>query len=71
MISLKPTDEMDLVRQLVTMPDIWERISDTEESDGFIPTTDNFNQWLLVLNDTNIIGVIYINVETNCAIQFH
>lgn len=71
MITLSPTDDMGIIRDLVTRPDIWERISDTEDSEGFIPTTDYLNKWILVLNDTSIIGVIYINVETNCAIQFH
>ena len=71
MISLEPTNDMLKVRGIVTSPDIWERISDGIDSDKYYPSTDNTNQWLLVLNEDDIIGVIYVHCDTSCSIGFH
>lgn len=71
MITVNITNDMDLVRQVVVSPDIWDRLSDVDETEGFYPTTDIYNKWLLVMSDMDIIGVIYLHTDTNCSVGFH
>ena len=62
---------MGLVRMIVTKPDIWERFSDGVDAETFFPSTTAANQWILVMEETDIIGVIYLHCDTSCSIGFH
>ena len=63
MISLRPTDDMALVKGIVMQPDIWERLSDDVDSSNYYPSTDATNQWLIVLDDEDVIGIIYLHCD--------
>ncbi len=71
MISLKPTDDMMLVRQIAISPDIWNRFSDGVTIDDYVPSNNDQEQWLLILNDNETVGIIYIFCETTCSLGFH
>ena len=70
-ISIEPTSDMALVREIVTSEDIWARISDGVKSKDYYPSTDSTNQWLFVLNGDDIIGIIYVHCDTSCSLGVH
>ncbi len=74
-ISLIQTDNMELVREVITDPDIWARISDGVEAETFYPTTNCMNKWLMVVDgeegQEKIIGIIYVHCDTSCSVGFH
>ncbi len=70
-VSLVPCDDMAIVKEIVTLPDIWERISDGVDSDNYYPSTDSTNQWLVVVENDTAIGIIYLHCDTSCSLGFH
>jgi RimJ/RimL family protein N-acetyltransferase len=70
-VSIIQTMDMDLVREIVVSPDIWECIADDVEKETYYPAYGNNDAWLLVKDGDEIIGIIYLHVDTSCSIGFH
>lgn len=71
MISLIPTDNMEDVRNILSHDDIWSRYSDGVDFDDFTPTNTSREQWLIVMDNGFILGIIYVHCDTSCSLGFH
>lgn len=71
MIKLHLTYNPNEIKCILSNPDIWERFSDGAELDGFEPMVGGNHQWLIVERDGAVIGIIYLIVETSCAVGIH
>lgn len=66
------TTDMELVRAIMTEPDIWERAAeDGVEQDTWFPGYDAMTAWLLCIEDDDIVGVILMHTDTSVSIKMH
>jgi len=71
-MDLSLTVDMELVRAIMTEPDIWERCAeDGVEMETWYPGYDSMTAWLLCVEDEDIIGVILMHTDTNVSIKTH
>lgn len=70
-VTLIRTFDMELVRDIVTTPELWERFSDGLDPDDYYPSHSPNNAWLLVCLDEEVIGVIYAHCDTSVSVGFH
>jgi len=72
MIKLTHTTDMDLVKSILIIPEIWEQAAeDGVEQDDYYPGYDSLSAWLLCEIDDEPIGLIYVHNETLCSINIH
>lgn len=71
MITLTQTSDMNLVKLIVTSPEIWDySVEDGVKKDCYIPTYDDYSLWLLCEIDNEIAGAVYVcNANTNTLIM--
>lgn len=71
-VSLTVTEDTTLIKAIVGLPEIWERFSDGVNFEDFQPSIEDDSLWLLVNHAPNeIIGVIFVKMDTSCAVEFH
>ena len=71
MIKLISTDNMSVIVRILSHDDLWERFSDGVEFKDYTPSNGEQERWLLIYNDNDIVGVIYVYCESTCSIGFH
>lgn len=72
MITLEVTEDMVLIKNLLTIPELWERISeDGATKEEYSPECNESHIWILIKDDEKIIGAIYLHKQTSVSIQFH
>lgn len=72
MIDLYHTNDMNLVRSIMTSPDIWEQsVEDGSNISNFYPSQDYLSVWLLVRLRDEIIGVMLVHNDTLCSVNIH
>lgn len=72
MINLEVTEDMLLVKKLLTTPELWDRISEDGASKEFyFPKCNENHIWVLIKDHEEIIGAIYLHKQTSISIQFH
>ena len=71
-MRLDLTIDMDLVRDILFLPEIWSRCAeDSVDKDSFYPSSDSLAAWLLCIENDHIIGLILVQAETSVSIQVH
>lgn len=69
---IEPTLDMELVRNILFEPEIWERAAeDGIDKESFYPGTDNMAIWLLCIEDEQIIGIILLHTDTTVSVKIH
>lgn len=70
MIKLTQTSDMNLVRLIITSPEIWDHaVEDGVKKELYIPSYDDQSCWLLCEINNEIAGAIYVcNANTNTLI---
>lgn len=72
MIDLYHTKDMNLVRSIMTTPEIWEQsVEDGSNISNFYPSQDYLSIWLLVKLKDKIIGVMLVHNDTLCSVNIH
>lgn len=72
MIDLFHTNDMNLVRSIMTSPDIWEQsVEDGSSASNFYPSQDYLSVWLLVKLKNDVIGVILVHNDSLCSVNIH
>jgi RimJ/RimL family protein N-acetyltransferase len=63
---------MELVRAIMTEPEIWDRASeDGIDQETWYPGTDGFSIWLLCVEDNTPIGVILLHTDNSTTLKMH
>jgi len=71
-MDLTVTTDMELVRAIMTEPDIWERAAeDGVEMETWYPGYDSMTAWLLCIENESIVGVILMHTDTSVSIKMH
>lgn len=71
-IGVEPTYDMNLVREIMLTPEIWERAAeDGSEPKDFYPGYDELCCWLLVKEEDKIIGLILLHHDNSTTLKFH
>lgn len=71
-ISLSVTEDKALIKSILGLPEIWDRFSDGVEFESFDPNLDDQSLWLLVNEGQyEIIGLIFVEMDTSCSVLFH
>lgn len=72
MIDLFHTNDMSLVRDIMTTPEIWDQaVEDGTDKNSFYPGQDGLCVWLLVKLKSKVIGVMLVNHDSLCSINIH
>ena len=71
MIKLTQTNDMNLVRLIITSSDIWDgAVEDGIEKDSYMPSCGDHSCWLLCEINNEIAGAIYVgNANTNTLVM--
>lgn len=63
---------MDALRQFLCLPDIWENIAGKNVSqDNFYPQNTHECLWLLVIDNDETIGVIFLHHDNSFTLKMH
>lgn len=69
---LEPTEDLELIKEIVTDPEIWERFAEEGvDKETFYPFIDSGTGWLLCISEDDICGIILAHIETSCSITIH
>eukprot|EP00918_Siedleckia_nematoides_P002892 GHVU01006637.1.p3 GENE.GHVU01006637.1~~GHVU01006637.1.p3 ORF type:complete len:172 (+),score=16.68 GHVU01006637.1:1099-1614(+) len=72
LMDLTVTTDMELVRAIMTEPDIWERAAeDGVDIETWYPGYDGMTAWMLCIEDESIVGVILLHTDTSVSIKMH
>ena len=72
MIKLTHTTDMNLVKSILTVPEIWEQAAeDGVEQDDYYPGYDSLSAWLLCEIDDEPIGLILVHHENASVLNIH
>ena len=71
-ISLEVTQDMDLVKSIITIGELWDKACDFDlKAEDYYPTANHLNAWLLPMIDTEIIGIYLAHVYNSATLQVH
>lgn len=70
-VRIENTIDMDLVKAIVTEPEIWERASDGLSKEEFYPGYDSMTCWLLCIENDTPIGVILLHTDNSASLRMH
>jgi RimJ/RimL family protein N-acetyltransferase len=71
-MDISVTLDMQMVRDILMEPDIWERAAeDGVDKESFYPGTDAFSIWLLCLEENEAIGIILVHTDTSVSVKMH
>jgi len=71
-LKLVQTTDMAVVKSIISDSDIWEQASqDGVSIDTYTPSNNSMCAWLLCSLGGDIIGLIYVHHDTNCALLAH
>lgn len=68
--EVQPTEDMRLIKYFMTLPAIWDDISeDAMTQEEYQPS--NKDQWLLFLLDNNIVGICNVKPQNYSTLEIH
>ena len=72
MLTVNNTTDMDLVKNMLFVPEVWDRAAeDGVSKESYEPSYDGMTVWLECKKDDEVIGIILVHVDTSAALKIH
>lgn len=72
MLIVEKTTDLNLVKELITRPEIWERAAeDGLNPDEYFPSYNDMTAWLVCKEGKENIGIMLIHIDTSISAILH